>query len=130
MARQHDKRVRNAPSRRVGEWVLAFVQAKRKHVRKLQRKYHGPFRIERVYNDGTHYRLDNGRKVHHEYLRPYDHRIQHLAVDETGEFMYSYNDAGDPCLQLDPDIWTDDRPEPDSDARKQYDPQGKVKKKR
>ncbi len=130
MARQHDKRVKNAPSRRVGEWVLAFVQAKRKHVRKLQRKYHGPFRIERVYNDGTHYRLDNGRKVHHEYLRPYDHRIQHLAVDETGEFMYSYNDAGDPCLQLDPDIWTDDRPEPDSDARKQYDPQGKLKKKR
>ena len=119
MARTHDKRVKHAPSKKVGEWVLTFVQANRGKVRKLQRKFQGPFQVRKVYNNGTHYKLSNGKKVHHEYLRPFDHKIHHLAVDETGEFMYSHNGTDEPLTLIEPpEIWTDERERIYSDKEK------------
>ena len=117
MAKNHDKRLRNGCPRREGELVMAYVHARKGTCAKLERRYDGPFKIVKIYNEGTHYKLSNGIKVHHEYLRPYIHKFHQMWVTNAGEFEYNFNDLADPVLELEADTMEPVVGEqPDSDA--------------
>ena len=117
-ARQHDKRVKNSAPLQVGELVMTFVQARRHHCRKLQNRYHGPWRIIKVYGNGHDYLLNNGMKVNHEFIRPFIHKLHNHWLDDNGEYKYRYYNTGDPILEVDPGeyIGLEEGPDPSEDG--------------
>ena len=104
MKRNYDKRRSYHPVLKVGQWAVIFMDAVRKkgHVKKLTRRWRGPYKILKVYGEGLLYQFENGYKAHYERVRLYIPRMRDLKLNEEGDFNWNWDTAGKPYIEIEP----------------------------
>ena len=123
MARNHDKRMSNYPVLKVGQFAMRFtdVVKKKNHMKKLTRRWRGPFRVVEVFDKGMGYLFDDGKKAHYERVKAYEHRMKDLRLADDGEFHWIDETLDSPIVEIQPydsdkeggELW---QPESDEDA--------------
>ena len=104
MARNHDKRMSDYAELKVGQHAMRFTDAivKKNHMKKLTRRWRGPYKIVAVYDHGLGYLFEDGKKAHYERVKAYEHRIKDLKLSKDGEFQWITKTLEDAILEVHP----------------------------
>ena len=105
MARNHDKRMSDYPVLRVDQYAMRFTDVikKKNHMKKLTRRWRGPFKIVKVYDHGLGYLFEDGQKAHYERVKRYEPRMKDFKLSAEGEFEWKESTLGEPILQIHPE---------------------------
>ena len=95
-ARNHDKKAIRGDRVQEGDLAIVFCDVvPRTGVKKLTRKWKGPYRCCAVLNDGRNYSFSNGLQAHAERVLRYESRPVELIVDPIdGNFILTSNVQG------------------------------------
>ena len=86
--KKYDERMLQAKPYEVGQYVWVFQNViPPKGMKKLLKKWRGPFMITEVHQQGRFYRLSTGRAAHYENLKPHAH------PQRTGVYQKRWRDS-------------------------------------
>ncbi len=108
--RNHDKRISGHGRLSLGEYAMIFVDAitKKTHVKKLEPRWRGPYKVIKVYRNGQGYKLRTPKgliKTHFERTRPYIAKYCDFFADKDGEIHYLEDEVGQHKTEILPEYY-------------------------
>jgi transposase InsO family protein len=101
--RNYDARIKKGIKYEEGDYVMCFTDVvSRYDMKKLQPQWRGPYRINKVHEDGIFYYLSSGKRAHYNRLKRYFPRPSDMAVTKKDDDLISIFGDGEEYLEVTP----------------------------